>query len=381
MADLTAQEKSLFEKASQIFTWPQDQLLRPKNAAGLTFDDTKPVFDAIQGFYGQVLQARFNWVPGNYLEEMNRAAEGVLKIFAEVRDFSFQVYDPNAQRNNTAGRVAAQWREAISTTAQFVALGHVTSGAVEQQISAFKGVVNLIAEGAKKAADDYAGKISILEQAHKAQKDELEKVMNAAREAAKFEAVTAQSTAFDNEAREARTASWIWLSATVVVVVVSLWFVWFVFLKDLHPALADPLSVAKVKGTNAPTTATNAISSMSSTEAPAEAKVITAALLQQTIARILVVTLLYSAVVWCARNYFASCHNYIVNRHRRNAMNTFRAFVQGTDDKATQDFILRQAAACAFSPQQSGYLKDESLPTPGPASQIMEMAKPGGKSE
>jgi hypothetical protein len=59
-------------------------------------------------------------------------------------------------------------------------------------------------------------------------------------------------------------------------------------------------------------------------------------------------------------------------------MQTFRAFVEGTKDLATQDFILRQAAACAFAPQQSGYLKDESLPIPAPASQIVDVVKPGG---
>src|SRR6266542_3728871 len=106
-----------------------------------------------------------------------------------------------------------------------------------------------------------------------------------------------------------------------------------------------------------------------------EGKVVTIAVIQQTIARLLIITLLYGAVVWCARNYFACRHNYTVNRHRRNAMQTFRAFVEGTKDPATQDFILKQAAACAFAPQQTGYLKDESLPAPVPASQIIEVGK------
>ena len=105
---------------------------------------------------------------------------------------------------------------------------------------------------------------------------------------------------------------------------------------------------------------------------------ITIEALQQTVARILIITLLYSVVVWVARNYFASRHNYTVNRHRRNAMQTFRAFVEGTEDKATQDFILRQAAACAFAPQQTGYLKDESLPTPAPSSPFIDIVRPGG---
>jgi hypothetical protein len=252
---------------------------------------------------------------------------------------------------------------------------------INNRIEQINALNKSIASEAKKSADDYAAKIAIFEQQHKAQKEELEKVMAAAREAAKFEAVTAQSKAFDQEAQEALVEARWWLFFTTLLVGVSVWFVWFVFLKDLHPALANstPLSVSKLTGSNQPIAlATNTVPS---TESPIESKVITAALLEQTVARILVVTLLYGAVVWCARNYFASRHNFTVNRHRRNAMNTFRAFVQGTEDKSTQDFILRQAATCAFSPQQSGYLKDESLPTPGPASQIVDMVKPGGKPD
>ena len=105
---------------------------------------------------------------------------------------------------------------------------------------------------------------------------------------------------------------------------------------------------------------------------------LTAAVVQQTVARVLIVSLLYASVVWFARNFFACRHKYTVNRHRRNAMQTFRAFVEGTQDPATSDFILRQAAACGFAPQQSGYLKDESLSIPAPASQIIDVVKQGG---
>jgi hypothetical protein len=383
MAATTREESRVKELATTIVSWPQDQLLHPKNAGSLNFEDIKPTFDAIQGFYREVLEAQFNWVPPNILNELVRVEEGIIQVFTQVQDFSFNIDQPNQMRISTAGRVGNQWVEAVKITAPYVPLGHVTSGAVSKAMAEFKAAYGqLVLDGGKEAAD-YKEKVAAAEQMLKAQKDELEKAMSAARDAAKYQAVTAQSKAFGDEADEALKESKFWMKATVGSVVFSLIVIWFVFLKNLHPAVTDANSAL---GTKPIATASNQPSStVSAAPAPAndvlESKTITASLLQQTVARILIVTMLYSAVVWCARNYFASKHNVTVNRHRRNAMNTFRAFVEGTKDPATQDFILRQAAACAFSPQQSGYLKDESLPTPGPASQLVEMIKPGGKAD
>jgi len=77
----------------------------------------------------------------------------------------------------------------------------------------------------------------------------------------------------------------------------------------LQPPNHQTISMAAntLKGSNQPATVAPA------SDTSIESKTITAALLQQIIAQFLIVTLLYSAVVWCARNYFACRHNYTVN--------------------------------------------------------------------
>src|SRR5712672_3181771 len=104
MAEPSKEQSRLKELATTIVNWPQDQLLHPTKAPGLNFDATKRVFDALQGFYRQVLQASFDWLPGDILNDMVTAAEGVIQVFTQVQDFSFQIYDPQNQRNSTAGR-------------------------------------------------------------------------------------------------------------------------------------------------------------------------------------------------------------------------------------------------------------------------------------
>ena len=75
----------------------------------------------------------------------------------------------------------------------------------------------------------------------------------------------------------------------------------------------------------------------------------TAATIQYVVAKLLVISTLSFGVLWCARNYRAERHNETLNKHRANALMTFRAFVEGTADNRVKDAILLQAAQAAFS--------------------------------
>jgi hypothetical protein len=79
------------------------------------------------------------------------------------------------------------------------------------------------------------------------------------------------------------------------------------------------------------------------------------------------------------RNYAASRHNLVVNRHRQNALSSFETFVKGAGDQQTKDAVLLQATQSIFVPQDSGFIRGESTPQPG--SQIIEILRGigGGK--
>jgi hypothetical protein len=90
-----------------------------------------------------------------------------------------------------------------------------------------------------------------------------------------------------------------------------------------------------------------------------------ATVLHNAIPRVLILTVLYTALVWAMRNFSAHRHNYTVNKHRQNALNVFEAFAKGAHDPQTKDAILRQAVACVFAPQPSGYIKEDGAGTEG----------------
>jgi len=76
--------------------------------------------------------------------------------------------------------------------------------------------------------------------------------------------------------------------------------------------------------------------------------------------RLITVTLLSTALIFCIRNFSAMMHNLIVNRHRQTALKTFKTFVNSTEDDGTRNAVLIQATQAIFAPQPSGYLKNEA---------------------
>jgi hypothetical protein len=363
-------EERLQERAATIAKWDLEALIHPKlSAQGFNFEAQRELFETIQKFYADISTARFKCFPQNYLETMWNTAESMVKALTQVQDFNLRLGDPTQVMNQITAFVNQTWREAYERSSPHLAFARSFSGAVEEDIKAFQKTVADIKSRWESATTEFDNLTKVAGQQFQANKTDLEKVMAAARESARNSAVSAQATAFEDEAHSAWVASWVWLCATVFGIIAGFVLVYCLFLTDIQPQGTATIA-ARVNQLT-----TNNVAALP--DNGVQGKVITATLLQQTIARILIVTLVYTAVVWCGRNYFAARHNYTVNRHRRNAMQTFQAFVAGSDDSGTRDFILRQAAQCAFSPQQSGYLKDESLPTPGPISQIMDTGKLG----
>lgn len=87
--------------------------------------------------------------------------------------------------------------------------------------------------------------------------------------------------------------------------------------------------------------------------------------IQLTTSKILVFAVLAYMLIMSARNYTTHKHNAVVNRHRQNALLTYRALVEAAGDGGTQDIVLAHAASCIFSPQDTGFSQQrgESLAT------------------
>ena len=78
--------------------------------------------------------------------------------------------------------------------------------------------------------------------------------------------------------------------------------------------------------------------------------------IQLTVTKLLLFMILSYLLFLSVRNFMSHTHNAVVNRHRQNALLTFEALVEASQDKDTKDIILTHAASCIFSPQETGYI-------------------------
>jgi len=99
----------------------------------------------------------------------------------------------------------------------------------------------------------------------------------------------------------------------------------------------------------------------------------TPALIQLTIAKLIVFSILVTGVVWTGQVYRAHRHNYVVNKHRQNALSTFQAFAQAAEDPQTKSAVLLQAMQSVFAPQQTGF--SERGPEGASAPQVLEIVR------
>lgn len=84
-------------------------------------------------------------------------------------------------------------------------------------------------------------------------------------------------------------------------------------------------------------------------------------LIQLTVTKLLVLTVLFYALNLCSKNYKSHTHNSILNKHRQNALNTFETFVKASgDDGQTKNAVLLEATRTIFANQQTGYLSGEN---------------------
>ena len=73
-------------------------------------------------------------------------------------------------------------------------------------------------------------------------------------------------------------------------------------------------------------------------------------------------------------------HNKTLNQHRANALKTFLAFVEGTQDDRIKDAVLLQACQAAFKNRATGYEKNE--PDHDPLKSVIEVfGKGASKAE
>lgn len=105
----------------------------------------------------------------------------------------------------------------------------------------------------------------------------------------------------------------------------------------------------------------------------------TAEAVQLMSSKFLIFAVLAYLLLMAAKNYASHKHNAVVNRHRQNALLTYRTLAEATAGQGTEDIVLAHAASCIFSPQDTGFTQGKGDQSSGSKSILELMTKSASK--
>jgi hypothetical protein len=310
--------KTVLDEISQI---DPSALVRKDAHGPFHFESGLPLFTRVLNLFRTLNECELEDVPAARLSNAKSQASNALTRFRAIESFDPEKVDnPKAQRDSLVQQLQEGWPGYYEAAAPLIVWGKQQStdlGALERQA---RGAVALTKQLAEQA-DQQRGKMV----------SEMTEALRAIREAAAEAGVSQQATYFAGDATFYQRQSRFWLVATVVIGLLVLAYSTLVVVPELRDlAIAHPQ--------------TN--------------------LFPLALVKFAVVSLMGFLVVWCVRNFGSSRHNFVVNQHRANALKTFRAFVEATEDEATKDAVLRRATESIFAPQETGYTRGRGETSP-----------------
>lgn len=325
--------KQLEEQLATITKYEGTELKRRQEWGTITFDSAAQDIDTALSIALDLSAMPLVHLTDQAAQDITNAIPNVATYLERIDNFELQ---GNAQsnRDNIATHLKSTVAQFHTVTSQWIPYLAYRRGDSSENIKRFEETVENARAQYDQAVDFASTK-----------QDEVNKIVEAAREASASAGVATFTHEFDEEAKRLAVASIGWLVAvaslaaiTVIAAVCS--FFW--------PSLADDANSW-------------------------------AAALRHVVAKVSVIAILFTGTVWCGRIYRAIRHQCSINRHRALSLKTFQAFVQATDDPATRDAVLMAATRSIFANVPTG-LVDERSASQDTSVSVLEVGKSAGKA-
>lgn len=277
----------------------------------MNFSEAVKPAETVIAIYKRIPMSALPDFTDSQLNAILTQANADYNVFKQILDFNSTSNDAVGTRTSLLNNIKARRDQVFDQLWQYVAYGvarNTDSSLLETQARAtIQGI------------EDQSSKLT--EQLSKAKSD-ADEALAAIRAVASEQGVSQQASYFKEEAQTQETLADKWLSYT------------YRFAGALGFFAILSLFLHKIEWIK-----------------PANG----AEMFQLITSKVLIFTVLGYMLVMAARNYTTHKHNAVVNRHRQNALLTYRAIVTAADDSGTQDIVLAHAASCIFSPQETGF--------------------------
>lgn len=304
MVSLSEKEKlvdELNDILSDISEKDSEQLIqRNKLGEELCFDSGEETFENIFDLVSTLKSLNLSRFPPNSLQNLKGRLTNVQNKIEQIENFSAN--QSVSDRDNLLNGLSQEHEKLLKSASP------ILSADIHQK------------EDLQELKSQWEEKLAALTE----QRDEAEKIVENLKETSAEAGVEIHSGVFADEADTFGTKSKQWMIATAAFAAVTIVAV-AMFLKFF--SVPSSASVPQ--------------------------------LVEYSAGRIIVLSVLFYGVVWSSRNYFASKHNEVINKHRQNALETFQTFVNAAEDASTRDAVLEKATETIFGARDSGFQKNQ----------------------
>jgi uncharacterized protein YoxC len=330
MASLEERNKTLQAVTEQIKELaavdPKDLARTSDLSPDINFKNAVPHFEEMLDLCKQLSQRDLSRLTHQQLNAIAKACTRLSDLIKKVQEFTLNQNTPGDVCNNIVTEVSNAYDDVMNPMLlplAFTATQATDYAKIEREAKGYHATMQTEAEELSKFITNA--------------RSEAERALAAVKEQAAEAGVSTNAQIFIGDAQNHSVASKVWLKATIVMA--SITFI---------TAVAALITAFLYHPIGLPAT------------------------IQYVVSKLLVLSTLSFVVIWCARNFKSQKHNETLNRHRANALMTFRAFVEGTSDNRVKDAILLQAAQAAFSSRPTGFDSAErESPTINPVVDIL----------
>lgn len=283
----------------------------------LNFENAVAPVEKVRGFFNRIPSEYVGDLSNNFRNTVYNQALAFLNILGQIQSFDpSKDENPTATRNNIITSLNGFYETVFNELHAAVAF----IAARQRDFSSLELEARAAAEAATRQAEN-------LTAAMQSNQQEANSILDAIRQVAAEQGVSQQATYFKEEADEHDKSASSWEKRTVLTAIGL----------GVYALLTLVLSFWLE-----PKTAYQAI--------------------QVSVSKILLFAVVAYMLFHCSRTLMAHRHNSIINRHRENALLTFNALVASAASEDKRDIVLTHAAACIFSPQETGYAKSAQGP-------------------
>lgn len=275
----------------------------------ITFEESKEDFDRLDALLNNFNMLPLEHIPQGIIPDFTESLKPITDVLRNISKFSVETTDPRGVRQAYSNQLRDHVRNFFIKSHIYVPYLAFQRGDIEKHIRQLNETVTVAQQEAQRSKDEIERR-----------RVEIDTIVASAREAAAKAGVAHFRDDFQAEATAQDAAAETWLNRTSVLAVSTLGAA--VILSCL--GIFIPYSAERI--------------------------------IQVVASKVLIVLILGTATLWCGKMYKAAKHLAMTNKHRANALLTFQAFIQATEDEATKNAVLLETTRSIFAITNSGLI-------------------------